>query len=115
MITIYHNPRCRKSREALTLIQESGNQFKVREYLKQPPTKQELSEVLALLNYRPLELIRKSESVFKERYQGKQYSDDQWIEIMIENPILIERPLVIKDQRAVLGRPSTAVNKLLNG
>lgn len=113
MISIYHNPRCRKSREALEILNESGYQFEVREYLKQPPTRKELSELLKKLKLHPLELIRKGESIYKDKYKGKKFSDNEWIEIMVNNPILIERPVVIRDQHAVIGRPVTRVIELL--
>jgi arsenate reductase len=115
VISIYHNPRCRKSREALEILNESGHQFEIREYLKQPPTREELIELLEKLKLRPLELIRKGESIFKEKYKGKEFSDKEWIEIMVESPILIERPVVIRSQQAVVGRPVTRVIELLKG
>ena len=113
MITIYHNNRCRKSREALALLQESGQEFQVREYLKAPPSKEELQQLLKKLDLAPQDIIRKGEAVYKEHYKGKNLSDDQWIQIMADHPILIERPIVIKGQRAVVGRPTENINRLL--
>lgn len=113
MITLYHNPRCRKSRETLKLIQDKGADLEIKEYLKEPPTEGELKEVLAKLGWQPLQLIRKQEAVFKEKYKGRELSDLQWIKAMVANPILIERPIAIKGDRAVVGRPPANVKQLL--
>ncbi len=113
MITLYHNPRCRKSRETLELIQEKGETLKIKLYLKEPPTVKELREVLAKLGLRPLELIRKQEAVFKEKFKGKEFADDQWIDVMVAHPILIERPIAIKGNTALIGRPPSNVLELL--
>ena len=108
MLTIYHNSRCRKSREALALLQESGQDFQIREYLKNAPSKEELQQVLQKLNLAPQDIIRKGEAVYKVNYKGKELSEEQWLQILVDNPILIERPIVIKDQQAVIGRPNIA-------
>ena len=113
MITVYHNPRCRKSREALQIIQEQDAQFEIREYLKEPPSEQELKEVLAKLGMRPLDLIRKGEKVFKERFKGQVLTDEQWVQVMVAHPILIERPIVIKGDKAVVGRPPERVGEMI--
>lgn len=113
MLTIYHNPRCSKSRETLKLIEDSGAMVTVVEYLKTSPSKDELEEVIEKLSIRPHELVRKGEAVYKERYKGKDLTDKEWIDAMVENPVLIERPIVIKGDKAVLGRPPESVNELL--
>ena len=113
MITLYHNPRCRKSRETLELIQAKGESLKIKLYLKEPPTAKELTEVLAKLGFHPLELIRKQEAIFKEKFKGKEFTDDQWIEVMVAHPILIERPIAIKENTALIGRPPSKVQELL--
>jgi len=105
MITIYHNARCRKSREALALIEDSGHEVTIREYLKHPPSTDEIIEILNQLDMRPIEIIRKGEAVYKEKYKGKELTDIQWIQILAEHPILIERPIVTNGNKAVLGRP----------
>jgi arsenate reductase len=102
---IYHNPRCAKSRETLALIEEKGVKPEIIEYLKELPTKDELKNILSLLGISAAQLIRKGEPVFKEKFKGKTLSEDQWIDAMIENPKLIERPIVIEGNKAVLGRP----------
>ncbi|WP_421765702.1 arsenate reductase (glutaredoxin) [Ekhidna sp.] len=113
MITIYHNPRCSKSRQTLGLIEERGHDFVVKEYLKTPPTKEELKGVIELLGIKPEQLLRKGESDFKENFKGKNLSDDEWIDAMIAYPKLIERPIVLDGDKAVLGRPPENVLQLL--
>ena len=113
MIKIYHNPRCRKSREALALIRESGMEPEIVEYLKTPPSKIELKDMLEKMDMKPVEIIRKGEDIFKSSYKGKEFSDDEWLEILVENPKLIERPIVVKDEQVVLGRPPESVKRLL--
>ena len=114
MITIYHNPRCRKSREALAILNDSGIQPVIRLYLKEPPTRKELSDLLKKLQLRPLELVRKGESLYKEHFKGKELSDQEWVAVMVDNPVLIERPVVVKGNRAVIGRPPSNVTDLLS-
>lgn len=114
MLTIFHNPRCRKSREVLNILQDSNQDINVREYLKHPPTEVELIKLLDKLGIRPLELIRRGEKLFRENYKGKNLSDSDWVKIMVNNPILIERPIVVKGQTAVIGRPPEKVLTLLS-
>jgi arsenate reductase len=110
---IYHNPRCRKSRETLNLIREAGVEPEIIEYLTSPPTTNELRIIVEKLGIKPEALVRKGEAIFKENFKGKQFSDDQWLEIMVENPKLIERPIVTKGDKVVLGRPPEQVSSLL--
>lgn len=109
---IYHNPRCSKSRAGLKLIQEAGKDVEIIEYLKTPPTEQELKKILHMLGMNPLNLIRKNEAIFKDHFKGKELSDDEWIRIMAENPKLIERPIVVEGNKAVLGRPTEKIEDL---
>jgi arsenate reductase len=109
----YHNPRCGKSREALKLLQEKDIEFEIVYYLKDIPTHVELEEVLKKLDMKAVDLVRKNEKVFKEMYKGKDLSDDEWIEAMIAEPKLIERPIFIKNDKAVVGRPPEKVLDLL--
>ena len=104
-LAIYHNPKCSKSRAALDLLRERGIQLRVVEYLKTPPSAAELRAIIAKLGISPEQLVRKGEQVYKERYAGKTLTDAQWIDAMVENPILIERPIVVSDDRAAIGRP----------
>lgn len=110
---IYHNPRCRKSRETLQIIQEKGVEPEIIEYLTDVPSEKELSELIKMLGISPEQLLRKGEDVFKEKYKGKTLSDQEWIKAMVENPKLIERPIVVKGNKAVLGRPPQNVLELL--
>jgi len=110
---IYHNPRCRKSRETLELINATGVTVDVIEYLKETPSANDLSVLVAKLGLKPDQILRKGEKLFKEEFKGKKLTDQQWIKAMVENPILIERPIVVKGNKAVIGRPPENVNKLL--
>lgn len=110
---IYHNPRCSKSRQTLALIEENGVDVEVVEYLKDIPTKAELKDLLSKLGIPAEKLLRKGEADFKDNYKGKTLSDDEWIDAMIQYPKLIERPIVLKDNKAVLGRPPENVLELI--
>ena len=110
---IYHNPRCSKSRQTLELIIKAGKKVEVIEYLQVTPTHEELKSILTKLGISPEQLLRKNEALYKEKFKEKSFSDDEWIQIMIENPKLIERPIVIDGKKAVLGRPPENVLTLL--
>lgn len=114
MIKIYHNQMCSKSYAALSLLEERGEEFVVTEYLNQVPSKEELEGIVKMLGIRPIDLIRKNEEVFKQNFADMELNDDQWIDIMIQNPILIERPIVVRDGTATIGRPIEKVLELLN-
>jgi arsenate reductase len=113
MITIYHNPRCRKSRETLKIIEDSGVPFRIVEYLKEPLTAAELSEVVDMLGIEAPALIRKNEAIWKENYRGKELSTAEILKAMETHPKLMERPVVVKGKRAILGRPPENVRDLL--
>ena len=110
---IYHNPRCSKSRQTLALLQENGVEPEVVLYLENIPTANELKDLLSKLDISPMQLIRKGEKDWTENYKGKELSDEQLIEAMIAHPKLIERPIVVKDTKAVLGRPPENALELL--
>ena len=110
---IYHNPRCSKSRQTLALIEEAGIQPEVIKYLDNIPSKEELLDLLMKLNLKPVDILRKGEKAYKEIIKGKTFGKEELIQIMIENPKLIERPIVVKGNKAVLGRPPENVLKLL--
>ena len=111
-VTLYHNPRCSKSRAALALLQERGIEPTVIEYLKTPPTAAELKALLKKLGLKPEELLRKSEEIYQTKLAGKKLTDAQLIEIMAKDPILIERPIAVSGSRAVLGRPPEKIGEL---
>lgn len=113
MIKIYHNPRCRKSREGLAFLENSGKEFEVLKYLEDIPTKNELREVVDCLGIAPEYLVRKNEAIWKEKYKGKLLSDEEVLDAMLTYPKLIERPIVIFNGKAVIGRPLDNINELL--
>lgn len=110
---IYHNPRCRKSRETLQILQENGVEPEVVLYLENRLSEKELKAILTKLKLKASDIIRKSESIYKEEFKGKELSDDQWVKAMIKYPKLMERPIVVKGSKAVLGRPPENVEALL--
>lgn len=113
-ITIWHNPRCSKSRQALALLEAAGVTPKVVKYLETPPTECELKMTLKKLQCTPMQLVRRGEAAFKTLGLSKDHSDQEWITAMVSNPILIERPVIISQDRAVIGRPPENVHLLLN-
>ena len=113
MIAIYHNPRCSKSRQGLQLLEESGKEFEVVKYLEITPTEKELADIIYLLGIKPIELVRKNEAIWKENYKGKELSDQEIIKAMIQNPKLIERPIVINGNKAVIGRPIENISAII--
>jgi arsenate reductase len=113
MISIYHNNRCSKSRDSLALLTQQNIEIKVIDYLKNPPTEKQIKTLLKKLKMKPLELLRKSENLYKDNYKEINLSDDEWIELMANNPILIERPIIVNGNKAVIGRPPEKVLEIL--
>ena len=113
MIQILHNPRCGKSREGLAILEESGKEFEIIKYLENNPSKEELKGIIKKLNVGALKLVRQNESIWKENFKGKDLSDDEIIDAMVANPILIERPIVINGNKAVIGRPPVEISKII--
>ena len=105
MISIYHNPRCTKSRQGLALLEASGKYFETIKYLENHITIEELEAIISKLDINPIDLVRKNEAIWKSDYKGKTLSKEQIIEAMVVNPKLIERPIVINGNKAVVGRP----------
>ena len=113
MITIYYNPKCSKCRQTLALLQEkTDEEINIIEYLKTPPSIEELQQILQKLNLNPQEIIRKGEEEFQE-FKGKEFSDKEWIQILHDHPKLIQRPIVIINEKAVIARPPENVLKIL--
>lgn len=112
MIKIYHNPRCSKSRQGVAFLEEQNKKFEIIKYLEDVPTIEELSQIISFLNILPIQLVRKTEKTWKENYKGKQLSDIEIITAMIDNPKLIERPIIVKGNKAVIGRPTENINTL---
>lgn len=113
MIRIYHNPRCRKSREGLALLEAKNIQFEVVKYLETPLNKEELTGLLQKLQIKPIQLIRKNEAIWKEKFKGKALSDDEIIKAMVNYPKLIERPIVTNQDKAVVARPAEKINLIV--
>ena len=105
-IKIFHNPRCSKSRQTLTILEDNGIDVDIIEYLKESPNKETLLQIINLLDINPRDLIRKGEAVYKEKGLNRDdLTDDDLVQFMVDNPILIERPIVYDDNRAIIGRP----------
>ena len=113
MIKIYHNPRCRKSREGLEILENSGKEFEVIRYLEKIPSKEELKSVIDKIGINPKDLVRKNEPVWKEKFKGMLLSDEEILEAMISYPKLIERPIIINGNKAVIGRPASLINTII--
>lgn len=112
-LVIYHNPRCQKSRTALAELEEKGAKVQVIEYLKDAPSAKDLKELCTKLNLKPIDLVRKSEALYKEEYKNKDLSDAEWLKVLAAHPILIERPIVIKGNKAVIAREPGVLTKFL--
>lgn len=113
MTTLYHNPRCSKSRETLRLLEEAGETVEIVRYLDNPPSKKELKQIISLLGIKPIDLVRTKENEWVENYKGKTLTDDEVIDAMVKFPKLIERPIAVKGLKAAIGRPPEDVLKIL--
>lgn len=112
-ITIYHNSRCSKSNIALKELTQSGEPFEVVNYLEKVPSIEELEALLEKLNLKPFDIVRKTEKVYLDKFKGKELSDEEWIKALHENPILIQRPIIVKDDKAVIARNEEAIDSIL--
>ena len=112
MVTIYHNPRCKKSREGLAILENLDIKFNVRKYLDNPLNTEELKVIIGTLKIKPEALVRKNETIWKTNYKSKALSDNDLIEIMVNHPKLIERPIVINKNEGVIGRPPELIKDL---
>lgn len=113
MTTIYHNPRCSKSRECTTFFEASNKDVEIINYMKTPFTIDSLSEVIALLAIKPIELVRTTEKIWKENYKGKEMNDSDIIKAMVAEPKLIQRPIVVNGNKAVIARPLEKINEII--
>src|SRR5210317_1201429 len=109
MITIYHNNRCRKSREGLQILEESGKEFEVVKYLETIPSKAELKNIIDLLKIKPIDIVRKNEAIWNQEFKNKSLSDNEIIDALCTHPKLIERPIVINGNKAAIGRPPSNI------
>jgi len=113
MIQIYHNPRCSKSRQGLAIVENAKVDFEIIKYLTTPLSAIELTEIIKKLGIKPIELVRIKEVIWKENFKGKELSDKEIIEAMAQFPKLIERPIVVNENKAVLGRPPETIEGIL--
>ena len=113
MIKIYHNARCSKSRCGVEILEKSGKDFEVVKYLEDVPTAEGLKDNIKLLGIKPIELVRKGESIWKDSFKNKDLSDAEIITAMVENPKLIECPIVINGYKAVIGRPPELILEII--
>ena len=113
MIKIYHNPRCSKSREGICELDNLDQSYEIIKYLENPLTEEELVSILKKLNFKPIELVRTKESIWIENYKGKNLSDKEIIDAMLKNPKLIERPIVVNGDKAVIARPKEKIKEIL--
>jgi len=110
---IYYNPKCSKCREALGLLEGENCEVEIRNYIAEPPSKKELKELLKKLGIKAFDLVRTKEQLYKDKYEGKKLSNDQWVKILIDHPELIERPIVVDGEKALIGRPPVLVLDLV--
>jgi arsenate reductase len=113
MITIYHNPRCSKSREGLQFLENSGAEFTKVVYMDNPLSAAEIKDLLKKLNIPAIELVRKNEAIWKENFKGKELSEKEIIQAMTDYPNLIERPIVVNGKKAIIGRPTEKIHEIL--
>lgn len=112
-ITIYYNPRCSKCREVNALVSAHGYNTELIKYLDTPPSKKELSSLLHKLGMKPLTLIRKGEETFKQHFAQQTLSDEEWLDALVTYPVLMERPVVVRGNKAVVARPAVKVLEIL--
>jgi arsenate reductase len=105
MIQVYHNPRCTKSRECMLFLEESGKPYEIIKYLEDMPTVEELKTIIKKLGIKPIELVRQKEPLWVEKFKGKKMTDNAIVKAMVANPILMERPIVVNGDKAVIARP----------
>lgn len=113
MITIYHNPRCSKSREGLQLLELEDIPFTTVKYLSEPLSKEEITEIINKLGIKPIDLVRQKEDIWIKNYKGKNMSDGKVIDALVQHPNLIERPIVVNGDKAVIARPAERIKEIL--
>jgi len=112
-IRIYYNPRCSKCRDTATLVSDHAYHIELIEYIKTPPSREELRSLLGKLGMKPPELVRKGEDTYKQNYANRTLSDEEWLDVLLTHPVLIERPIVVRGNKAVVARPPEKVLELL--
>lgn len=114
MLKIFHNPRCKKSCEALKYLKEKGIEVEIIKYINKGLNKEEIKEILLKLNKKPSDIVRTQEDYYKKELKGKNFTDDEWIQIITENPRLIKRPIVVGRYKAVIAQPPSLSDVLIN-
>lgn len=112
MIKIYHNPRCKKSRAGLAYLQTKTSEIAIIKYMEKGITANEIREILQKMGKRPLDLVRTQEELYQKELKNKNLSDDEWIEVLCNNPRLLQRPIVVTDTKAIIGQPVTEIDKI---
>lgn len=112
MLKIFHNPRCKHSRAGLDYLKSKTDNYNIREYLKEPLTKEEIQEILLKTNLQPIDIVRKQEDYFKKNLKEKNFNKDEWIKIILENPKLLQRPIVVGQLKTVIANPPQNIDRL---
>jgi arsenate reductase (glutaredoxin) len=112
-LKIYHNPRCKKSRDGLSYLQSKTSDIKIIEYLKEGLTIDQIKEILLKSNLKPLDLVRTQENLYKKELKGKKFTDAEWIDILVENPNLLQRPIILGQHKAILAQSAEETDKIL--
>lgn len=115
MIEVYHNPRCGKSRNCLAFLENSNQEYKIIKYLEDVPTQEELTSLLKKLDLKPIELVRQKEKIWIDNFKNQEMSDEAIIQAMVENPILIERPIIVKEDKAIIAREANKIEAFFEG
>ncbi|MBC7694247.1 MAG: arsenate reductase (glutaredoxin) [Burkholderiales bacterium] len=113
-VQILYNPRCSKCREALSFLKGENCEIEIKEYLKDKLTEKELKDILAKLGLKAFDIVRQKETLYIKNFKNKKFTNEEWIQLLIENPTLIERPIVIDGYKAIIGRPPELVIDLLH-
>jgi len=113
MLKFYHNPRCKKSRDGLAYLKSKTNDFVLIEYLKKGITRDNINEILLKANLKPSDIIRKQEEVYKKELKGKKFTDKEWIMIIVENPKLLQRPVLVGKHKATIAQPPEKIDDIV--
>ena len=113
MITIYHNPRCSKSRQSIAFMEQEGVAYKIIKYLDADLNEMDLKAIFSKLNYSPIQLVRTKDTLWKEKFEQNLLNDEEIIQIMVQNPQLIERPIVVNGSKAIVARPTEKISEIL--
>lgn len=113
-VTIYHKPECSKSCEALSILKGTKEKVEIINYIEHPPSKKLLRDLLKKLGMKAEQLVRKKEPLFREKFEGRKFTQAEWIDILVKNPILIERPIIVKGDKAIIARPPELAEQFLN-